>query len=83
MTVIRFFLVLLTIYFLYRFIFHLIIPVYKASKKIHRQFRNMQQQASDNINTNQHTYNSTSANQADEQIRTPAKDYIEFEEIKE
>ena len=84
MTLIRFLLIMLAVYVLYRFIFHIAIPVFKASRKIHRQFRNMQQQAHDNIHADQHVYPSAkTGKKPDEQPKANTKDYIDFEEIKE
>jgi hypothetical protein len=75
------FLILLGIYALYWLIVNFVIPVYKASKRVQEQFRNMQQ------NMNEHAHNghgSTSANQKGSGTsKVNAKEYIDFEEIKD
>jgi len=65
-------------WFLYNLIFKFIIPVYRASRKMKEQFRQMQDQM--------HQRQETQASQAPPPRPTskpkPAGDYIDFEEIK-
>ena len=78
------FLIILAIYLLYNFIVYFIIPVYKTSRKVQQQFRNMQHQQGENINPNRKPNNSPfEKNQASKQAKTSSKDYIDFEEIKD
>lgn len=67
---------LFLIYLLYKFIFDFIIPIYESSKKIKRQFGEMQEKMDNDIKNYQS--HSTAAQPA------PKKedDYIDFEEIK-
>ena len=69
---------LFLIYVLYKFIFDFIIPVYESTKKIKKQFGEMQ-------NKMQQDINSANARQSTSQQQTTVKredDYIDFEEIK-
>ena len=78
----RIFFILLGIYILYRFIFDFFIPVYKASRRVHRQFQEMNR----NMNNQQNAANPSSS------VTTPGtgpaqpvqkdSDYIDFEEVK-
>jgi hypothetical protein len=71
---------LFLIYLLYKFIFDFIIPVYESSKKIKKQFGEMQEKMQHNMNQYQ--------NQQRAAESTPPKpaqkdgDYIDFEEVK-
>lgn len=67
---------LFLIYLLYKFIFDFIIPIYESSKKIKKQFGEMQEKMDNDIqNYQSHSSPSQPA---------PKKegDYIDFEEIK-
>ncbi len=71
---------LFLIYLLYKFIFDFIIPVYESSKKIKKQFGEMQEKMQNNMNQYQNQ-------QKPAQPPTPKPvqkegDYIEFEEVK-
>ncbi|MDP4283820.1 MAG: hypothetical protein Q8891_05315 [Bacteroidota bacterium] len=69
---------LFLIYLLYKLIFDFIIPIFESSKKIKKQFGEMQTKMQNDINTYQ------AKPSADQKGATPKKeeDYIEFEEIK-
>lgn len=70
---------LFLIYLLYKLIFDFIIPVYESSKKIKKQFGEMQDKMQNDIKNFQGHQNAT------QPAEPPAKkegDYIEFEEIK-
>ncbi|MGZ5254733.1 MAG: hypothetical protein ACXWV4_10330, partial [Flavitalea sp.] len=66
-------------YFLYRFIFNFIIPIYRVSKKMKGQMRDFQSQ----MNQNGQGFQPNPPRQEPVQSK-PAKegDYIDFEEIK-
>jgi Sec-independent protein translocase protein TatA len=68
---------LFLIYLLYRLIFNFIIPIYQSTKKIKKQFGEMQSKMQSDMNAYQ--------NQPKPQQQEPAKkkegDYIEFEEV--
>lgn len=76
----RFLLYAFLIYLAYRLVFHLIIPLYKTTKQVKKQFREMHSRMEDHINqqqANQHTVTPQPENK-----KQPADDYIDFEEVK-
>ena len=82
----RFVLYAILIYIAYVFIFRLVIPVYLASRKIKKGFREMQQkmqeqQAGQHPNDQQQGYRpqSTPPNPGN---RPKSGDYIDFEEVR-
>lgn len=68
------------IYLAYRLVFHFIIPIYKTTKQVKKQFREMHSQMEDHIN--QHQANQQTPNAQPENKRERAGDYIDFEEVK-
>ena len=69
---------LFLIYILYQLIFEFIVPVYQSTKKIRKQFGEMQSKMQQDINA-------SNRNQASAQPETTVKkegDYIDFEEVK-
>jgi hypothetical protein len=69
------------LYILYKFVFEFLVPIFRATQKIKKGFRDMQQQAQDNMNKSGGTVNSTTTNSS-EKKKEPIGDYIDFEEIK-
>jgi hypothetical protein len=69
---------LFLIYLLYKLIFDFIIPIYESSKKIKKQFGEMQDKMQNDINNYQNHPKTSSTEPA------PKKegDYIDFEEVK-
>jgi hypothetical protein len=69
------------LYLLYKLIFDFIIPVYESSKRIKKQFGEMQEKMQNDMRSYQ---NQQQAQQAPQQEKTSKKegDYIDFEEIK-
>ncbi len=67
-------------YVLYQFIFKLVIPVYLASRKIKKGFREMQSKMQEHMQQQQGYAEQSSAKKPEAQKRTG--DYIEFEEVK-
>lgn len=69
------------LYLLYKFIFDFIIPVYESSKRIKKQFGEMQDKMQSDMRNYQ---NQQQAAQAEQQKSAGKKegDYIDFEEIK-
>ena len=69
------------IFMAYRLVFHLIIPIYKTTKQVNKQLREMHNRMEDHINQQQ-------ANQQNAGTRSETKkeqvggDYIDFEEVK-
>jgi hypothetical protein len=67
-------------YILYRFIFGFVLPVYRTTQKVKKQFGDLQQKAREQF---QNATNFNQTPQAD--IPKPqkgGKDYIDFEEVK-
>lgn len=76
------------IYFLYRFIFGFIIPLFRTTNRVQQQFRTMQQKMEEQMNAgkshnNQQAYSNTQKDPGKTQESRPARhEYIDFEEIK-
>jgi len=68
------------IFLAYRLVFHLIIPIYKTSKQIKKQFREMHGRMEDHINQQQ--ANQQTPTPQPENKKQQAGDYIDFEEVK-
>lgn len=66
-------------YILYQFIFKLVIPVYLASRKIKKGFREMQSRMQEQMQQQDYSPQSSTT---EPPKKTKAGDYIEFEEIK-
>ena len=67
-------------YILYQFIFKLVIPVYFASRKIKKGFKEMQSRMQEQMQQQQgFTPEPSSSNSS---TKTKAGDYIDFEEVK-
>jgi len=82
--VLRFILFALGIYMLYKVVFDLVIPVFRTTQKIRRQFGNMQQHMQDQMNATQNgpAGHNQSQPSPTEQKKSRAEDYIDFEEVK-
>ena len=65
-------------WFLYQFIFKLVIPVYKASRKIRRGFRDMQEKMNEQYSQQQ----KQAPQEPTRPAKAPAGDYLDFEEVK-
>lgn len=78
----------LLLWFLYNLIFRFIIPVYRASRKMKQQFREMNARMREQMNPNQHTTATAGAYGGagaapEKPSGKPAKDdYLDFEEIR-
>ena len=79
MSITRILLFALLAYFLYKFVFHFLVPVIRVSSRMKRQVREFQRQA------NSQFENSQKDNISPKQTppKEKAGDYIDFEEIKE
>lgn len=66
------------LYLLYKFIFDFIIPVYQSSKKIKKQFGEMQQKMQSDLKN----YQNPQKTPPQEPISKKEGDYIDFEEVK-
>jgi len=68
------------IYLAYRLVFHFIIPVYKTTRQVKKQFREMHSRMEDHVNQQQPFQQP--ATPAPENKKQQAGDYIDFEELK-
>jgi hypothetical protein len=78
----KIFLILLGIYVLYKFIVDFAIPIYRTSKKVQEQFRNMHNM-NENIHAQQRPAGTTTHAQEPRKNSQTSKDYIDFEEVKD
>ena len=77
----RYLLYAFLIYLAYRLIFHFIIPIYKTTKQVKKQFREMHDRMEDHIS--QHQQGNQSASVPEPEVKKQqAGDYIDFEEVK-
>jgi hypothetical protein len=68
-------------YIAYQFIFKLVIPVYSASRKIKKGFREMQSKMQEQMKQQQQGY-TPQPSASEPELKTRAGDYIDFEEVK-
>ena len=68
------------IYLAYRLVFHLIIPIYKTTRRVKKQFREMHSRMEGDINQQQ-SYQQTPT-PTPENNKEKAGDYIDFEDVK-
>lgn len=81
----RYILFAVIIYLLYRFVFHFIIPIYKTTSQVKKQFREMHSKMEEQMN--QASFGkATEDKQTDNPGKSTTKelggDYIDFEEVK-
>ena len=76
----RYLLYAFLIYLAYKLVFHFIIPIYKTTRHVKKQFREMNSRMESHMNQQQ-ANTQTSASQT-ENKKAPAGDYIDFEELK-
>ena len=70
------------IYILYRLIFDFIIPIYQTTKKVKRQFGEMQSKMQDQMDSFD-SKKSAQSKAASAQPQKKKEEYIDYEEIKE
>ena len=68
------------IYLAYRLVFHFIIPIYKTTRQVKKQFREMHSRMQDNMSPQQPYQEPVTP--ATENKKKQAGDYIDFEELK-
>ena len=68
------------IYLAYRLVFHFIIPIYKTTRQVKKQFHEMHSRMQDTMS--QHRPYQQSPTPATENKKQQAGDYIDFEELK-
>ena len=76
----RYLLYAFLIYLAYRLVFHFIIPVYKTTKQVKKQFREMHSRMEEHMNQQQ--ANQQAPSPQPENKKAQAGDYIDFEEVK-
>ncbi len=77
----------LLLYMAYRFIVGFLIPVFRTTRQVKRQFRDMQEKMQEHYSGSVHETQGSSINSTQTPNPSPQKsgigDYIDFEEIKE
>ncbi|HEX2848319.1 MAG TPA: hypothetical protein VHN59_17380 [Chitinophagaceae bacterium] len=73
---------ILLAWFLYNLIFKFIIPVYRASRKMKQQFRQMHETMQEQMRQQQGGQSAQAQQPGSGSRPKPAGDYIDFEEIK-
>jgi hypothetical protein len=68
------------IYLAYRLVFHFIIPVYRTTRRVKKQFREMHERMKDQVNQHQSHQQTSVPNP--EPKKQQAGDYIDFEDVK-
>ena len=68
------------IYLAYRLVFHFIIPIYKTTKQVKNQFREMHGRMEDYMNQQQ--ANQQTSTPQPENKKGQVGDYIDFDEVK-
>jgi hypothetical protein len=68
----------LLVYFLFRLVYNFIIPVYKTTRQVKKQFREMNER----MNDQQQTSGQTTPSQPHTDPKTRVGEYIDFEEVK-
>ena len=76
----RYLLYAFLIYLAYRLVFHFIIPIYKTTRQVKNQFREMHSRMQDDMS--QPPPHQQPATTASENKKQQAGDYIDFEELK-
>ena len=69
------------IYIIYRFVFEFLVPVYKATQKIKKGFRDMQEKVNENVNQQQQNASSTNSD-TNQNKKETLGEYIDFEDVK-
>jgi len=69
------------IYLAYRLVFHFIIPIYKTTKQVKKQFREMHSRMEEHMNQQQ-ANQQTGDTQQENKTAQVGGDYIDFEEVK-
>lgn len=80
--ILRFILFALAAYIFYKVIFELVIPIFRVTQKVRRQFDDMQQHMNNQANTYQDGLNSQPKPNSKPHTTSRAGDYIDFEEVK-
>jgi hypothetical protein len=85
MSFVRLLILIIGIYLAYRFVFHFLLPVYRTSKRMHQQFKGMQEKMNQEMHGDPSRFGgaATSGSRNSKPSGTSVnKDYIDFEEVK-
>ena len=82
MSLARIFFLAIVFYLLYRCIFHLVVPVVRATRQVHQQFKNMQGGTGPGQDQQRPQSSGREPTMKHSSPTGPAEDYIEFEEVK-
>jgi hypothetical protein len=82
MSFLRLVVLIIGIYLAYRFVFHFLLPVYRTSKRMHEQFKGMQEKMNQQMNSEPSRYGGSGSPNEKPSGTTVNKDYIDFEEVK-
>ena len=72
---------IISLYFLYKFIFEFLVPLFRATNKIQRDMRSMQQKMEEQMNA-QRNSKEPAGRENTQPSRPPNHEYIDFEEVK-
>jgi hypothetical protein len=70
------------VYFLYKVLFELILPVFNTTRKMRKDFKNMQGRMNDFMKNQQQDNNKQNKSGEFPEAKNKSGDYIEFEEVK-
>ncbi|MBN8865402.1 MAG: hypothetical protein J0H92_18655 [Sphingobacteriales bacterium] len=72
----------LLIWFLYNLVFRFIIPIYRASRQMKRQFNQVRERMEEEQRRQQEASSAPGFQESQRPKAPPAGDYIDFEEVK-
>ena len=82
MNILRILFELFVLYMVYKLVFDFIIPVYRTTKQVKKQFGDMSAQMQEKMNQQQKAYSNSSSPVKEQKTTSTKDDYIEFEEVK-
>jgi hypothetical protein len=82
MSIGRFILLALLIWFLYNLIFRFIVPIFRTTRQVKQKFREMREQMDQHQRKQEGFDHKSPPNTQKTQPQKPEGDYIDFEEIK-
>ena len=80
--ILRFILMVLGAYIFYKVLFELVIPIFRVTQRVRRQFNDMQQRMDEQANTYAGNPENQSGPDPKPHSNSRAGDYIDFEEVK-
>ena len=82
MNILRILFELFVLYMVYKLVFDFIIPVYRTTKQVKKQFGDMSAQMQEKMNQQQKAYANSGSPVKEQKTTSTKDDYIEFEEVK-